>query len=223
MRAFRRVMPEDVPCLLEISRKELGCDYLSEKDFMEVSGPGPCFCNVAIQDGLPVGFAICQVFGPGEEGARLGLPDGFERDLVLSSRRIGLLDSMAVAESVKGTGVGTLLCERSVKDMKESGCDLVCAMAWKSAGGRTNISGILTRMGMKESISIEGYWNRMVSSPEGHHCPECGAPCRCYGVFWYKRLRLTCVHSFCFNRSQTNRTAARLADGPRSEPWLCNI
>jgi hypothetical protein len=61
-------------------------------------------------------------------------------------------------------------------------------MAWKSVSGRTNIAGILTRMGMRETVSIEGYWNRMVSSPEGHHCPECGAPCHCFGVFWYKLL-----------------------------------
>jgi GNAT superfamily N-acetyltransferase len=187
MRVVRRVLPGDVPRLLEISCKELGSDYLSEEDFMEESGS--CFCNVVEDDGIPVGFAICRTFGPEEEAERLGLPEGPERDLVLSRRLVGILDSVAVADGAKGTGAGTALCERSAEEMKASGCELLCAMAWKSAGGRTNISGILTRMGMAESVSIKGYWNRMVSSPEGHHCPECGAPCRCYGVFWYKPCR----------------------------------
>ena len=62
MRVVRRVLPGDVPRLLEISCKELGSDYLSEEDFMEESGS--CFCNVVEDGGIPVGFAICRTFGP---------------------------------------------------------------------------------------------------------------------------------------------------------------
>lgn len=188
MRDVRRIREGDVPRLLEISSVELGSDYLSEDDFREAFEDCHCFCNVVSDDGDPVGFAVCQMFGPEEEGTYLGLPDGPEKELVLSQRRIGILDSVSVAEGAKGTGAGTLLCETSVEEMRRNGCTMACAMAWKSVSGRTNIAGILSRMGMKETVSIEGYWNRMVSSPEGHHCPECGAPCHCFGVFWYKLL-----------------------------------
>ena len=101
--------------------------------------------------------------------------------------RIGLLDSVSVSDSAKGHGIGSVMCSRCVDDMREMGCDMVCAMAWKSVTGVTNIAGILRKMGLEETVAVQGYWNTMVDSPEGHHCPVCGAPCKCYGVFW-KRL-----------------------------------
>lgn len=184
----RRITERDIPGALRISLVELGEDYLSEKDFMEAIGSDRTFCNVAVEDGNVLGFAVCQMFGPEDEPEYLGLPDGPERDSVMSCRRIGLLDSVSVDDSCKGRGIGRVMCGRCVDDMVAEGCDMVCAMAWKSFSGRTNIAGILKGLGLEETISIQGYWNRMVDSPEGHHCPECGAPCRCYGVFWRRSL-----------------------------------
>jgi len=186
---IRRLCAEDVPDALRISLVELGSDYLDESDFTDAIDSDSQFCNVAVEDGKVLGFAICQVFGPEGESEYLGLPDCPERDLVLSSNRIGLLDSVSVDDSCKGRGIGSMICSRCVDDFIEMGCDMACAMAWKSYTGRTNIAGVLTKLGMQETISIQGYWNRMVDSPEGHDCPECGAPCKCYGVFWNKSLR----------------------------------
>ena len=76
-----------------------------------------------------------------------------------------------------------------VKDeMKARGCGIVCAMAWKNILGVTNIAKVLERLGLRETVAIQGYWNQMVDSPEGHECPICGAPCRCWGVFWYRNI-----------------------------------
>ena len=185
----RRIIEEDIPDLLRISLRELGEDYLGEGDFEECLGKGPedgTFCNVAVLDGEPMGFAICQVFGPEGEKEMLDLPDSVERNIVLSTGRIGLLDSVSVDDRTKGRGLGTALCRRCVEDMVDDGCGMVCAMAWKSYSGRTNIAPLLTRLGLEETLQIQGYWNTRVDTPGGHHCPECGAPCRCYGVFWYR-------------------------------------
>lgn len=183
----RRLKQEDIPDALRISLKELGEDYLSEDDFIHASENGQ-FCNVVLYDGKVAGFAICREFTPEEEPEVLGLPDGPFRDEVLCCSKSGILDSVSMDDSMKGKGLGTILCQRCYDDFVGDGCGLVCAMAWKSYTGRTNIAGILNKLGLSEGLAIQGYWNRMVSSPEGHHCPECGAPCKCYGVFWRKKI-----------------------------------
>lgn len=188
MIVIRRLREEDIPDVLSISLKELGEDYLDIGDFMDALHDPYQFCNVAEVDGTVVGFAVCRVFEPFEEPDVLGLPEGEDRDMVLNTPRSGILDSVSIEDSVKGKGVGTVLCQKCHDEMVELGCGLICAMAWKSYTGRTNIAGILSRMGMTERVAIQGYWNRMVDSPEGHHCPECGAPCHCYGVFWAKKV-----------------------------------
>ena len=186
MTEIRRLRKEDIPAVLEISLKELGSDYLDENDFLDALEDPEQFCNVAVVGGVPAGFAVCRMFPPEEEPDALMLPDCPERDEVMRQKRIGLLDSVSIKEEMKGMGIGTIMCRRSAEEMLAEGCTMICAMAWKSVFGKTNIAGILSRMGMSETIALQGYWNRMVSSPEGHHCPICGAPCRCFGVFWYR-------------------------------------
>ncbi len=185
---IRRLREEDIEEALRISAKQLGSDYLEDTDFLDAMGSDGQFCNVAVEDGRLLGFAICQVFGPELEPKMLGLPDGPERDGILSQRRIGLLDSVSVDETQVGKGIGSMICGRCIDDMRDMGCTMACAMAWKYVTGGTNIARILTKMGFEETIAIQGYWNRMVSSPEGHDCPICGAPCKCYGVFWKRSL-----------------------------------
>lgn len=185
---IRALEPGDIPEAVRISKVQLGVDYLDEHDFTDaMSDPGQ-FCTVAVEDGRLAGFAICQVFEPEKECQLLMLPDCPERDMVMSTPLTGLIDSVAVSPDFKGRGVGTSMCNACAEKMSEIGCGLVCAMAWKYVTGHTNIAKVLTAMGLKESIAIKGYWNQMVDSPEGHQCPICGAPCKCYGVFWYKRL-----------------------------------
>lgn len=188
MMEMRLLRKDDIPEALAISLSELGSDYLDEGDFEDAMSSEGQFCMVASVDGRIAGFAICQVFGPEKEKELLMLPDCPQRDMVMSVGRIGLLDSVSVSPEFKGRGIGTEMCEACVEKMKADGCGMVCAMAWKSFSGKTNIAGILRKMGLEETIAIQGYWNRMVDSPEGHDCPYCGAPCKCYGVFWYRLL-----------------------------------
>lgn len=188
MTYYRMLRMDDIPEAVRISKVQLGEDYLDDVDFLEALDSESTFCIIAEDGGRVAGFSICQVFGPEGEGSNLGLPDGPERDSVLAQSRIGLLDSVSVDAEYKGRHIGVTMCERCVEEMRCRGCTMACAMAWKYVTGHTNIAGILTRLGFEETIAIQGYWNRMVSSPEGHHCPVCGAPCRCYGVFWRKLL-----------------------------------
>ncbi len=188
MIAYRMLEAGDIPEAVEISKVQLGVDYLDEHDFEDaMTDPGQ-FCVVAAEGDRVAGFSICQVFGPELEGEKLMLPDGPERDMVMSTPLTGLLDSVAVSADFKGKGIGTELGRRCIEEMGRRGCGIVCAMAWKNILGVTNIAKVLERLGLRETIAIQGYWNLMVDSPEGHDCPICGAPCRCWGVFWYRPI-----------------------------------
>lgn len=175
---------EDIPALLEISRTEFGTDYLFERDFLECIGKDDVFCRVASLEGEPVGFCICRLFGPGSVDERLKLPDSEERDLMLSFDRIGLLDAVTLRSDVQGRGFGTVLADDCYDRMVSSGAEIICAMAWKSIRGTTNSRKLLEKLGLKGSLEIQGYWNMMVDSPEGHHCPHCDPPCKCFGVLY---------------------------------------
>jgi hypothetical protein len=174
--------------VLAISHTELGIDYQDKNDFLECVNNPDRICKVALVGGKVAGFSICKMFGPDEVDEILKLPDCDDRTRLMSLKRIGLFDSMSIDDSIKGRGIGTKLGDVCLDGMLDDGVQALCGMAWKSINGTTNAKRLLEKMGLSESISIQGYWNKMVSSPEGHHCPHCGAPCRCFGVLYVKYL-----------------------------------
>ena len=177
-----------IPQAIEISKVEFGIDYLFEKDFLDCIGKKNVFCKVAVLGDDVIGFCICRLFGPEGVDEGLKLPDCRERDIMMSFKRIGLLDAITLRSDMQGHGYGTVLADASYDEMVSRGADAVCAMAWKSIRGTTNAKRLLENLGMMSSIEIQGYWNLMVDSPEGHHCPHCEPPCKCYGVLYYKSL-----------------------------------
>ena len=177
-----------IPQALEISKVEFGIDYLFEKDFLDYIGKDDIFCKVALLDDEVIGFCMCRMFGPEMVDEELKLPKSEERDMMMSFKRIGLLDAITLRGDMQGHGYGTMLAKESYDCMLAHGADAVCAMAWKSIRGTTNAKRLLENLGMRSSIEIQGYWNLMVDSPEGHHCPHCDPPCKCYGVLYSKKI-----------------------------------
>jgi GNAT superfamily N-acetyltransferase len=180
---------EDIPEALTISLKELGSDYLNEKDFKDAIKSEKQFCAVVKNDGHVAGFAICKLFGPDDEFEYLRLPGSPEKKLICSKKKIGIFDSVSVSEDCRGMGVGTLLAEQCMRTFEDRETEIVTAMAWEDYTGHCNIKKILVNvMGMTESFAIRGYWNLFVDSPEGHDCPMCGAPCKCFGRLFYREM-----------------------------------
>ena len=180
---------EHIPQALEISKVEFGIDYLFEKDFLDCIGKDDVFCRVALLDGQVIGFCICRVFGPEKVDEELKLPKSESRDMMMSFRKIGLLDAITLRSDMQGHGYGSRLAKDCHDMLVSKGAEAVCAMAWKSIRGTTNAKRILENLSMEEGIAIQGYWNLMVDSPEGHHCPHCDPPCKCYGVLYSKKVR----------------------------------
>jgi GNAT superfamily N-acetyltransferase len=176
----------DIPDALSISKKELGTDYQDEHDFSDCIGSKNEFCKIATVDGHVVGFSICKLFGPDRIDEVLKLPECPEYRMLHGMDCIGLFDSMSILDSQKGNGIGTMLGDACLDEMKRRNAKALCGMAWKQPDGTTNAKKLLERMGLHETISIPGYWNLMVDSPEGHHCPVCGAPCKCYAALYIR-------------------------------------
>ena len=186
--AIEDLREEHIPQSLEISKVEFGTDYLFEKDFKECIGKDDVFCRVAVLDGTVIGFCICRMFGPDKVDKELKLPESDSRDTMMSFGKIGLLDAITLRSDVQGHGYGSILAKDCYDRMLAHDVDAVCAMAWKSIRGTTNAKKLLENLGMRSDIEIQGYWNLMVDSPEGHHCPHCDPPCKCFGVLYYKRV-----------------------------------
>ena len=180
-----------LPDLLRICRQELGPDYHSEADFRKyLGGSGRQFCMVILDDqGVACGFTTFMMLDPESADDYLKLPDSPERDRLVSMRKIGITDAMAVDNTRKRKGLGRRLLHALHQRLVDEGADVICTMAWKDIHGVTNAGKLAVEIGMEASIAIQGYWNRVVSTPEGHHCPVCkGPPCRCYGVLYVKYL-----------------------------------
>ena len=176
-----------MPDVLRICQQEFGPDYHSEADFNKCLGSSrEHFCKVILDDeGAVCGFSTAMMMGPESADEYLKLPDSRERDKILSIRKIGILDAAAVDNARKRGGLGRLLIGASCNKLLDEGAHVICGMAWKNLHGVTNVGKILVEIGLEESMAIEGYWNRLVDSPEGHHCPVCmEPPCRCYGVLY---------------------------------------
>ncbi|MFH1481839.1 MAG: hypothetical protein ABIG67_11260 [Pseudomonadota bacterium] len=176
-----------MPDVLRICQQELGPDYHSEADFKKCLGSSrEHFCKVILDDeGAVCGFSVAMMMGPESADEYLKLPNSRERDKILSVRKIGILDAAAVDNTKKKRGLGKLLVRASSSKLLDEGADVICSMAWKSIHRVTNAGKILVENGLEESMAIEGYWNHVVDSPEGHHCPVCmEPPCRCYGVLY---------------------------------------
>lgn len=186
---IRQVIGSDVQKLTVIGMLQLGVDYISDDDFTEAMEDPDQFCLVATINGEPSGFAICREFGPEGERDELALPESPERDWVLSSRRIGLIDSVAISPDAGGRGIGRMLCNECLETFRRDGCDSAVSMAWVHFDGVEPIRKALSSAGFERTpLQIRGYWNQWVPSEGGHRCPYCGAPCDCFGAMWRKRL-----------------------------------
>lgn len=169
--------------LMEVSKAELGSDYLVPHDFEETIGSDSDFCFVAMDGGEPIGFAICNILGPDRIDPVLHLDDP-ERGILLGSCPVGYIASVSVDDRSKGRGAGSVMVSRCMEEFAARGVDVVCAMAWKSVTGRVNIAKVLERNGLRAVKEVFGYWNDPRAFPDGHDCPVCGNPCSCSAVLY---------------------------------------
>ena len=175
-----------VPDLMPVAKAELGPDYLTEDSFLDVIDAENDFCKVALMDGRPVGFSICNVLYRDGIDPEMRLPDCPGRDRLMESAPVGYINAVSVSDAVKGHGAGYKMMDACLAEFAARGVTTACALAWKSVTGVTNIGHILERHGLESVMELKGYWNDL--HPDEDICPVCGNPCRCSAVLYIGQI-----------------------------------
>lgn len=141
------------------------------------------FALVAEVDGTVAGTCLCSVMKPGSVARTLrsALPD------VLRSRRVGLLDTVAVAPDRTGRGLGTALVAGARERFRSRKVRVWTTAVWRPRTG-SGLEPVITRAGMRPFTEVPDFW-RGASLAEGFSCPACGAPpCDCRAVLYAGRV-----------------------------------
>ncbi|SDB92488.1 Predicted N-acetyltransferase YhbS [Raineyella antarctica] len=175
---IRTATRADLAAMRAIVDAQVGHGYLdAEVDALYKDSEG--FALVAVVDGSVAGVCMCSIMKPGAMARifRSGLPD------VLRSRKVGLLDTLAVRPDLTGRGLGTALLEEARGRFRSDKVRVWATPAWRSRLG-TTVESLLTRAGMEPFAEVPDFW-REASLAEGFICPVCGAPpCECSAVMY---------------------------------------
>lgn len=126
-----------------------------------------------------LGVCLCSVMKPGSVARTLRspLPD------VLRSRRIGLLDTVAVHPDHTGQGIGTALVATARDRFRSRKVRVWSTAVWRPTSG-SGLEPVITRAGMRPFTEVPSFW-REASEAQGFSCPACGAPpCDCTAAMY---------------------------------------
>jgi len=105
--------------------------------------------------------------------------------IVLSSQRVGLLESVAVKPGYRGRRLGSILTEAVMGRLKQQGSDLILTLAWES-GSKQSSSAMFKSLGFQPAATVDRYWYED-SKMLGYRCPQCGNPCECRATVFVRR------------------------------------
>jgi ribosomal protein S18 acetylase RimI-like enzyme len=98
---------------------------------------------------------------------------------------IGYFKSLAVMDSCRGKGIGSILIENIVDCFRTSGYHHLVTEAW-SESPKSAIN-LLNKAGFQTQSTIPNYWyEESCNMPE--FCVKCGTPCRCSAQIMTKSL-----------------------------------
>ncbi|RLU83574.1 hypothetical protein CTZ27_28145 [Streptomyces griseocarneus] len=94
-------------------------------------------------------------------------------------RRIGQMNTLSVAASMRGRGLGGAFASRLTGWLRER-CTEAYALAWlHDRPGRSD--GLLKALGWQPVVVLDDYWLRATTTGDWS-CPVCGRPCHCSGL-----------------------------------------
>ena len=172
-----------IEALMQISRVQLGQDFLSEAQLRRYLNSPTHFCQVVLEQGQVLGFSLMQIGDcPTVAQAFKGEKAWFLRHFGAYSR-LAYRALTAVAKEAEGRGLASLLVKTGL-DFLSTRVEVVVCDAWKSE--RVHIGRVLERCGYGLIKEVPDYW-ATESQALGYRCANCGAPpCRCTGVIYAK-------------------------------------
>ena len=183
---IRKLKEADIPQALALIDYSLGEGYYSKtqlQSYIEYEK----FSYVALEHDTIIGVILNDILSLQVFSESLSVETSTLSTTAHPHTKIGLLNVLVVKESFQRKGIGNMLLEVSLQEMKERHVHHMFAEAWKTTSGAINIEKLLVSLGFKEMIEIQDFWKED-SIKEGFSCSFCGFPCICSAVIFHKEL-----------------------------------
>lgn len=172
-----------IPAMVEIAENQLGKSYISDEDFTNNK-------NMVLRASIgneTVGFSIVTLLAKDEFATELKQIADSEHRSIGHAEVVGLIKSVAVAESYKQRGIGDTIIKASMDELILSGANILVMVGWKSKLG-TNIESLALLNGFRPVCELSKYWSED-SVIKKYSCPVCGKPpCACSAVIFTKHV-----------------------------------
>lgn len=104
----------------------------------------------------------------------------------LAGRVAGGLQVLAVAEHLRGQGLGLRLGNAMIGQLAEMGCEVAIGVSWDNGGAATS-KGLYAAAGFGLLGRSAGFY-AVEQRRSGQPCPYCGQPCRCVALLFARSI-----------------------------------
>lgn len=170
---------------LVIYDQSLGQDYIAPDDFIKYIKNKEKYIVIGatLQNNL-VGVMVAYTMNPEETQEYTDVLRKHKVPFTLESYKVGLIKSVAVEKQYRHRGIGTQLTQESIRSLQMKGCDALFAISWVSNKPDSS-QPMFESLGFRNILMVPNYWTED-SIKEGYLCPNCGNPCRCTAIFYFK-------------------------------------
>lgn len=183
---IRKLKETDIPQALRLIDHSLGEGYYNTEQLQSYIA-NEKFSYVALEHDTIIGVILNDILSLQVFSESLSVKTSTLSRTTHPHTKIGLLNVLVVKESFQRKGIGKMLLEVSLQEMKERHVHHMFAEAWKTTSGVVNIKKLLVSLGFTEIIEIQDFWKED-SIKEGFSCSFCGFPCICSAVIFRKEL-----------------------------------
>jgi len=175
-----------IPEIIELINRELGIDFITYDQIINyIHSKDSTVCKIALNDDTKiVGFMIGYIINYKQFISKFKnhlnkLPIEFSN----SNNVFGCIKTIAVNSDIQGQGIGSLLCNDCVDELKKKGTTLLYGTAWK-INEKINSEKMLNHFGLRALCSIPDFWKND-SILNQYECSQCGKPpCNCTAVIF---------------------------------------
>lgn len=172
---------------LAIYDQSLGQDYITPDDFIKYIKNKEKYIVIGatLQNNL-VGVMVAYTMGIEETQEYNDILRKHKGPLTLESYKVGVIKSVAVEKQHRHRGIGTQLTRESIRSLQMKECNALFAISWVSNKPYSS-QPMFESLGFRNILTIPNYWTED-SIKEGYLCPNCGNPCRCAAIFYFKLI-----------------------------------
>jgi len=174
----------DVQGIIRLSDIGLGLGWLSPRDLHHPIRGQRLF--VFKREGHVIGFILFDVLNKDKfQSELLGnsyiLPDDLSQHL--NTQTLGILKTIVVHPDYQRLGIGAKLVSKALEALSTNDVRRVVSFGWKTESA--HIGPTLLKVGFKAIYEFKEFWHEH-SLKHGYDCTNCGHPCKCNAVLFFK-------------------------------------